>query len=107
MQYILSDENVVFMDFLAVKVDGSVVKSGICEEVFLRRIQRLQTFKIPTDVIYTLSKENGDGARCNQLRFCLRKKRRINSVRVNCVHDLFEVFEASKYSNNFPSVAQC
>ena len=26
---------VVFMDFLAVKVDGSDVKSGICEEVLM------------------------------------------------------------------------
>ena len=26
---------IVFMDFLAVKVDGSEVKSGICEEVFM------------------------------------------------------------------------
>ena len=42
----------------------------------------------------------------NQLWFCLRKKPRINSVRVNCVYDLFELFEASKYSKNVPSVAQ-
>ena len=40
-------------------------------------------------------------------RFCLRKKPPINSVWVNCVYDLSELFEASKYSNNFPSVAQC
>ena len=39
-----------------------------------------------------------------QLWFCLRKKPRINSVRVNCVHDLFELFEAAKYSKNLPSL---
>ena len=42
----------------------------------------------------------------NQLWFCLRKKRRINSIRVNCVYDLFELFEASKYSKNVHSVTQ-
>ena len=44
--------------------------------------------------IGTLSNKNGDGVRY-QLWFCLRKKPRINSVRVNCVHDLLELFEGS------------
>ena len=30
----MSDENVIFMDFLAVKVDGSDVIAGICKEVY-------------------------------------------------------------------------
>ena len=33
--YILSDENVIFMDFFAVKVDGNDVNPGICKEVFI------------------------------------------------------------------------
>ena len=89
----LSDENVIFMDIFAVKVDGNDVNPGICKEVFiytdswvdviltslrqiyqqkspwrwhfrptrytifLRRIQRLQIFKIPVDVICTLNFE--------------------------------------------------
>ena len=44
---------------------------------------------------------------CKRTRFGFRKKRRINSVRVNCVRDLFELFEDSQYSKNFLSVAQC
>ena len=32
---------------------------------------------------------------------------RVKSVRVNCVYDLLELFKASKYSKNFPSVVQC
>ena len=47
-----------------------------------------------------LSNENED----DQLWFCLRKKPRIHSVSVNCVYVLFELFEASKYSKNMPSV---
>ena len=40
MQYILSDENVIFMDFFAVKVDGSDVIAGIYKEVFIQRDSR-------------------------------------------------------------------
>ena len=40
----------------------------------------------------------------NQLWFCLKKKPRINTVRVNCVHDFSELFEASKYSKNLPTM---
>ena len=58
----------------------------------------------------TSSNENGDGdswpwpttITCFGFVF---KKRGINCVRVNCVHDLFELFNASKYSKNFPQVA--
>ena len=85
----LVGQNGFFMDFSAVKVDGSDVIAGICKKafiwrdsrydissvkfnrkspwrwyfrptryiiIFLRRIQILQIFKIPTDVIRTLSK---------------------------------------------------
>ena len=31
----MSDENVIFMDFFAVKADGNDVNPGICEEVFI------------------------------------------------------------------------
>ena len=31
----MSDENVIFVDFFAVKLDGSDVIAGICEEVFI------------------------------------------------------------------------
>ena len=36
----LSDENIIFMDFFAVKVDGSDVIAGICKEVFIKRDSR-------------------------------------------------------------------
>ena len=34
------------MDFLAVKVDGSDVKSGICEEVFMSRDSRFDVTSV-------------------------------------------------------------
>ena len=53
------------MDFLAVKVDGSDVKSEICEEVFLQRDSRFDVTsvnfnseKIHEDDIYNFSQEN-------------------------------------------------
>ena len=89
----MSDENVIFMDFFDVKLDGSDVIAGIslhvyenlftdcrCDitsvnfnsekvheddifvrqdilhTIFLRRIQILQIFKIPIDVIRTFRK---------------------------------------------------
>ena len=87
----MSDENVIFVDFFDVKLDGSDVIAGIslyenlftdCRyditsvnfnsekvheddifvrqdilyTIFLRRIQRLQIFKIPIDVIRTFRK---------------------------------------------------
>ena len=54
----------------------------------------------------TLSNKNGDGVRQTYFGFVFRKKLRIISVRVNCVHNLSELFEASKYLKNLPLVAQ-
>ena len=43
----------------------------------------------------------------NQLWFCLKVNPRINSVRVNCVYELWKLLEASIYSKILPPMVQC
>ena len=46
MQYILSFENVIFVDFLAVKVNGSDVKPGICVTVNTRSYRHTENISL-------------------------------------------------------------
>ena len=51
-----SEENVIFMDFFVVKIDGSDVVAGICKEVFIERDSR---YDIPS-VKFNSEKVHGD-----------------------------------------------